>query len=114
MTIRIISDVYGVPAPYIVVTPEHTKAVLLAPRSLTKMDKEDRVRAVYLHACLNQVSDKHTTNASTRERFGIEASNSAQASRLLSDAMEAGMIVLEDPSAGYRSRRYLPFWATER
>lgn len=101
------------PAPYVVVTPEHTRAVLLAPRPLTKMDKENRVRAVYLHACLNQVNDRATTNASVRERFGIEASSSAQASRLLGDAVEAGLVSLEDPTAGYRSRRYVPFWNAE-
>ena len=38
--------------------------------------------------------------------------NAAVASRLLNEALEAGVIVIEDPTAGKRSRSYLPFWAS--
>ncbi len=75
------------------------------------MDKADRVRACYLHACLRYLSREPTTNASVRERFGISKRNVANASRLLREAVEAGVIVVQDPSVGWRSRRYLPFWA---
>ena len=33
-------------------TEEHTRAVLFAHRELKEMDKSDRIRACYLHACL--------------------------------------------------------------
>jgi hypothetical protein len=46
-----------------------------------------------------------------RERFGIVEKNAAVASRLLNEAMEAGMIVVRDPEAGTRNRTYLPYWA---
>lgn len=105
------TEVYQLPAPYIEVTGDYTKAVLLAPRSLTRMDRRDRVRAVYLHACLRHVSGERTTNSSVRARFGISSSNSPQASRLLGEATDAGLIALYDPDAGYRSRQYVPFWA---
>ena len=52
-----------------------------------------------------------TSNATLRERFGISVRNAAAASRLLGDALKAGMIVVEDPEAGARRRSYLPFWA---
>ena len=48
---------------------------------------------------------------SVRERFGIAEKNASIASRLLNEAMEAGLIVVEDPEAGTRIRSYLPFWA---
>jgi len=105
------AEFYQLPAPYVEVTPDHTKAVLLAPQPLTRMDRRDRVRAVYLHACLRHVSGERTTNASIRRRFGIPDSNSPQASRLLNEALEERLIALYDPSAGYRSRKYIPFWA---
>lgn len=108
------AEFYQLPAPYIEVTSDHTKAVLLAPRALTQMAREDRVRAVYLHACLRHVTGERTTNASIRKRFGIPNSNSPQASRLLNEAMEQGLIELYDPTSGYRNRQYVPFWAASR
>ena len=51
------------------------------------------------------------TNASVRERFGINEKSAATASRLLNEAVEAELIIIQDPEAGTRSRRYLPFWA---
>lgn len=104
-------EVFQLPAPRVEVTPSHTKAVLLAPRSLTRMEREDRVRAVYLHACLREVTGEQTTNASVRERFGITQSNAPQASKLLSEAVAAGVIAVYDLDSGFRNRRYVPYWA---
>ena len=53
-----------------------------------------------------------TTNATLRQRFGIASPNAAVASRLLNEAVEAGVIAIEDPAVGKRSRSYLPFWAS--
>jgi predicted HTH transcriptional regulator len=107
-------ELYQLPAPRVEVTPAHTRAILLAPQPLTKMARADRIRAVYLHACLRQVTNETTTNASVRERFGIAATNSAQASRLLAEATDAGLIAVFDPSsADRRNRQYAPFWAVE-
>ena len=105
------AEFYQLPAPYVEVTQDHTKAVLLAPRSLTRMDRSDRTRAVYLHACLRHVSGERATNASIRKRFGIPDGSSAQASRLLNEALDGGLIELYDSTVGYRNRQYVPFWA---
>jgi ATP-dependent DNA helicase RecG len=51
------------------------------------------------------------TNASIRERFGIEEKNAALESRLLNEAVDDGIIVIRDQSVGTRSRSYLPYWA---
>lgn len=75
------------------------------------MDKEDRIRASYLHACLKYVQREYLTNSSLRERFGIEKKNSATASRLIKEAVEAGMIRPYDPDAASKLMKYLPFWA---
>lgn len=82
-----------------------------APRSLTQMDQADRVRAVYLHACLRYVQREFMTNSSLRERFGIDTKNSATASRLIKEALGAGMVRLHDPDAAPKLRRYVPSWA---
>ena len=107
-----LSEVYQLPAPLAEVVEDHTRVVLFAPRALSSMDRTERVRAVYLHACLRYVNRDFLTNASMRQRFGIDAHNSARASRLIAEAVEAGSIVPDDPAAAPRFMRYVPAWAS--
>ena len=105
------SEVYQLPAPLAEVADDHTRVVLFAPRPLSSMDRAERVRAAYLHACLRYVNREYLTNTSVRQRFGIEARNSAKASRLIAEAVEAGAIVPDDPTAAPKLMRYVPEWA---
>ncbi len=107
-----LSEFYQLPAPLAEVVEDHTRVVLFAPRELSSMDRVERVRAVYLHACLRYVNRHYLTNASMRERFGIDARNSARASRLIAEAVEAGAIVPDDPTAAPKFMRYVPEWAS--
>jgi predicted HTH transcriptional regulator len=104
-------ELFQLPAPLFESPEGSTRAVLFAHKPLSAMDKEGRVRACYLHACLCYVTRRPMTNASLRNRLGIARTNIATASRLLGEAVEAGAIVVADPEAGTRNRRYLPFWA---
>jgi predicted HTH transcriptional regulator len=108
-----LTELHQLPAPLTEVTGDSTRVVLFAHRPLNKMDREDRIRAVYLHACLRFVNREPMTNTSVRERFGIESHNIATASRLIREAVEAGSIVPHDPNAAPKMKRYLPFWANE-
>ena len=105
------TEYYQLPAPLPEATCDHTRVVLFAHRPLTKMDKADRIRAVYLHACLRYVNREHMTNTSVRERFGIELKNSAIASRLIREAVDADVVLPYDPDAAPKLMRYIPFWA---
>lgn len=51
------------------------------------------------------------TNTTLRNRFGIETKNSAVASRLIKEAVEAGVIHPYDETASKRLMKYVPFWA---
>jgi predicted HTH transcriptional regulator len=104
-------ELFQLPAPLFESPEGFTRAVLFAHKPLSTMERDDRIRACYLHACLRYVSRQAMTNSSLRERFGIEEKNASTASRLLNEAVEAGMIVIADPDAGTRIRRYLPYWA---
>jgi len=104
-------ELFQLPAPLFERPEGSTKAVLFSHKPLSAMDRADRVRACYLHACLCYVTSRAMTNTSVRKRFGIAERNAAVASRLLSEAVEAGLIVVKDPTAGTRSRTYLPYWA---
>lgn len=104
-------ELFQLPAPLFETPPDATRSIMFAPKGLRDMDRSDRVRAVYLHACLRHVLREKTTNATLRQRFGIASRNAAVVSRMLNEAVEAGMIVVEDLTVGKRSRAYLPFWA---
>ncbi|KEZ77287.1 transcriptional regulator [Salinisphaera hydrothermalis C41B8] len=105
------TEFYQLPAPLFETTPEHTCAVLFSHREFRNMDKEDRVRACYLHACLRYVQRDSMTNGTLRERFGIEERNSSMASRIIKDTMVAGLIRCYDDTVGSKARKYLPWWA---
>lgn len=106
-------ELHQLPAPEVLTTSDTTRVTLLSPRPLTSMTPDEKARAVYLHACLNQVSRKDTTNSSVRRRFGIEERNKATASRLLKDAVARGLIAPYDPDASPRLMKYIPFWAAD-
>lgn len=104
-------ELYQLPAPVFEVAQGFTRAVLFAHRPLNEMDKADRVRACYLHACLKRVMRDYLTNASLRERFGVEEKNMAAVSRYTGEAVEEGAIKPFDEKAAKKYMKYVPFWA---
>ena len=105
------TEFYQLPAP-IFETPEgSTRAVLFAHKALRDMDRADRSRACYLHACLRFVARDPMTNSSLRKRFGIAGKNSAMASRIIGEAMDDNLVKPYDPNQGKKYAKYLPYWA---
>lgn len=104
-------ELFQLPAPEFVVTDSHTKAILFAPRSLNDMDPKDRVRACYQHACLRYVSNEQMTNSSFRDRLGVDQKNYATVSRIIREAVDAGLVRPVDPNTSKRYMKYVPFWA---
>ena len=105
------AEFYQLPAPLFEAPKGFTRAVLFAPKTVASMDKTERVRACYLHACLKRVMQDYLTNASLRERFGIKANNRAIVSRYIREAVDTGMIKAFDEYAGKKMMKYIPFWA---
>jgi predicted HTH transcriptional regulator len=105
------TELYQLPAPLFETTDEHTRAVLFAHRDLKEMDKADRIRACYLHACLRYVQRDFLTNASLRERFGVEEKNKAAVSRYIREAVDSGVIRPVDEDAARKMMKYVPSWA---
>ena len=105
------TELYQLPAPEIEIYNDHTKVVLYAYKEFSKMSKEDRCRACYLHACLKRVNRDVMTNASLRERFKIDAKNSSMISRLLNETCAMGLIKISPDSTSDKTRKYLPYWA---
>jgi predicted HTH transcriptional regulator len=105
------TELYQLPAPEIEIYNDHTKVILYAHKDFSKMSKDDRYRACYLHACLKRVNRDVMTNASLRERFKIEAKNSSMISRLLNETCTMGLIKISPDSTSDKNRKYLPYWA---
>jgi predicted HTH transcriptional regulator len=107
-------EAFQLPAPdFTAITtmqPGFTKATLFAPRKLNEMDSKERTRACYQHACLCFVTGSRMTNSSLRNRFGIKPESSAQAPRLIREALKTQVIKLYDPDMRDRDRSYVPFW----
>jgi predicted HTH transcriptional regulator len=57
------------------------RVTLFAPKALRGMDRQEKIHACYLHACLRYVNREPVNNTSLRERFGVEAGNAAIVSR---------------------------------
>ncbi len=104
-------EVFQLPPPLFETPPNSTRASLFAHKPLSDMDKSERIRACYLHACLCYVTNRPVNNASIRERFGLSDDHNDRASRLLKEAVDDGVMRVRDVSVGTRSRTYLPFWA---
>jgi len=100
---------YQLPAPDFRTTSQHTIAVLLGPRAFADMDRQERIRACYQHACLWHVSGKRMTNASLRQRLKIDKDSYQLASRIIRDTMDADLI--RQAGGSRKDASYVPFWA---
>lgn len=103
------TELYQLPAPKIEVYDESTKVTLFAHKAYEDMSKEDKIRACYMHACLKYVSNEHLTNASLRQRFGIEQNSAV--SKLIKKALDDGKIKPYDKETAPRYMEYIPYWA---
>lgn len=102
-------ELHQLPPPDFREDGDAVRAVLYAPRRFADMTRQERVRACYQHAALKYVSGQRLTNATLRERLGIDPQNAAQASAIIKQALVAGLIRTADPE--HPKSGYVPFWA---
>jgi len=106
-----LTELYQLPAPVIEVTDEHTRVTLYTYKPFNEMEREEKIQACYLHACLRYVTREYMTNASLRQRFGKEDKDISIISRVIRDAISEGKIKPLDPETAPRYMKYIPFWA---
>ena len=102
------------PAPKIEVQTEGSdsmRVVLFQPREFKSLALQERLDACYWHACIQLANREYVSNATLRERFGLESSKTAQISRLIKEAVAAGIIKPVDAEASQKFMRYQPHWA---
>jgi ATP-dependent DNA helicase RecG len=106
------NELYQLPPINVITDETRTRITIYSYKPLNSLDKKEKIRACYQHACLKWVSNDKMTNQSLRERFSIDDKNYSIASRIIRDALEDGTIKEIDPEN--KSRKYagyIPFWA---
>ena len=105
-------ELFQLPAYDVQIQEKHTKVILFAYQKFADMNKKDRIRACYQHACLKFVTNEIMTNQSLRQRFKIADENAAMVSRIIKDTFDAGLIKEVDPENNSRKFvKYIPVWA---
>jgi ATP-dependent DNA helicase RecG len=105
-------ELFQLPAPDFTDTESSTRVTLFAKRDFRNLTSQERIRACYWHACLQNVSGTEMTNETLRKRFGLDESKHNQVGRIISDARKANVIKPYDPdNKSPRYARYVPFWA---
>jgi len=57
------------PAPEFIVGDNYTRVILYGHKTLRQMDRQDKIRSCYLHACLKYVSGETLTNQKFKRTF---------------------------------------------
>lgn len=103
------AELYQLPAPKFQAEAGSLQAVIYGPRTFAEMTPEERVRACYQHSVLKWLSGERMKNASLCERLAIDKKNAAQASAVLKNALQAGLIKAAE--ADNVRTGYVPSWA---
>lgn len=106
------NELFQLPPIKVTIGSSRTFVTMYSYKPLNDMDKEERIRACYQHACLKYVSNEKMTNQTLRERFKIDNRNAATVSRIIREALDEKVIKDVDPMN--KSRKYacyIPFWA---
>ncbi len=103
------AELFQLPAPLFKASDDSFQVILYGPRRFAQMTPDERVRACYQHAVLKFLSGDRMKNASLCERFGIAKQNAAQASQVISLALDQELIKAADPE--HPRSGYVPFWA---
>lgn len=106
------AEAYQLPAPDFRAGYRRTIVTIFGPKPFEEMDRQDRTRACYQHCCLRYVMGEKMSNQSLRERFKLSEERAESASRIIREAIDAGLVKLDNPeTASKRYARYVPFWA---
>lgn len=105
-------EIFQLPAYDVLIQEKHTKIFLFAHKKFAEMDKKDRIRACYQHACLMYVMNRKMSNQTMRERLGIDEKNYPMISRIFKETLDAGLIKEANPdNISKKQSSYIPIWA---
>jgi len=102
---------YQLPPPNFLQKTNNMVVTIFAPKPFKDMDKDDRIRACYQHACLLYANGgRKLTNASLRNRFGNNI-HAATISQIIGHTLMENLIKNSEDGTGRKNTKYIPFWA---
>ena len=105
-------ELMGLPAAKITKGDQFTRVFLFPKKELKDMTKQEKILACYQHACLLHEDNKSINNQSVRERFQLDKSKSAVASRIIADTLDAHLIKLANNDiTSKKYATYIPYYA---
>jgi predicted HTH transcriptional regulator len=108
-------EIFGLPPIRFEEDANHFRVTLFAPKSYAQMSAADRLNACYQHAVLKYCSSDTMTNKSLRERLKMPENQRSMVSRLIQDAIDAGLIAAKDPANMSRKyTEYVPAFAVSK
>ena len=90
---------------------QFTKVVLFGKLPFDVIPKEEKIRTVYMQACLAYVNYGAISNIDVRNIFGLEEKESYKSSRLIKETVDAKLIKVVDETTAPRYMKYIPIWA---
>ena len=89
-----------------------TKIRLSSKFEFSKYSEKEAMNTIYTYCCFSYINrDEKMNNEYFRVRFGLREKDAPVVSRLLSKAVDMGLLKLSPSSTGMRNRTYLPYWA---
>ena len=104
-------EMLKLPAPKIELYDDSTKVTLFSAVKFSNLSLEDKLWAVYLHACVMHIQGEQLTNSSLRNRFDLPSTSAGSISRLIKEAVNKNLIKPLDPTTSNKYMKYIPVWA---
>jgi predicted HTH transcriptional regulator len=99
------------PAPRISKEETSTRVTLFPHKDMGDMTKGEKTEACYQHACLLNEDGLTMNNQSVRERFNLNKTQPAVASRIIADTLEAGLIKISNADiTSQKYATYVPYY----
>jgi ATP-dependent DNA helicase RecG len=105
------------PAPNFENKPNGFIATLYALKSFNSYTDKEKMKACYLHICLEYIWQKENnyrlaTNQTIRERFNLSLKKQSTVSNLIKICIEHNLIKKFDPDSNSKKyQKYIPYWA---
>ncbi len=106
-----LSEQYQLPVPEITQYPDSTRVTIYSHVDFFALTKAQKLWSCYSHSTKMLLEGKSATNASFRERFGLDKKSASTVSRLFAEAVKAELIKPKEEAVGSRAKSYVPFWA---
>ena len=106
-----VCEMLKLPAPKIELYDDSTKVTLFSAVKFSNLSLEDKLWAVYLHACVMHIQGEQLTNSSLRNRFDLPSTSAGSISRLIKEAVNKNLIKPLDPTTSNKYMKYIPVWA---